>query len=470
MSFLILLNNDDYVKLPRYCFMSNKDRIIKNRGHFPGKLHIRNYADIEHPDFRNQFIIEGYPLPKQLYVRLPKENIYVPYESYSTKLLNSKLGELRDLFIHLKAKTIKIKKTEISDNKVGANGKIGVSNVGVGAGFENSELFKNEFVEELHFDADNKPIDVNAFREAYGNSYMHEMKYAKNHVKPKFYYLAQEYSWEDIIERRLNNRLVQDKYVYNHTDSRILKMNILNQLKLFDINIDAEKSEVRQLIIEYDIEYHPLFDVEEEERKKEEERKEEERKREMEERKREEERMIGKFRSPVTIKFKRGGLEKKKSLKDIVLDVIHMHPHTEPEPEPHIDSIDVSHHSVDTEERKKEEEECAVSTAFIDDGVEPNTVQKLESDINKKNVGEEESASGNTHLFDDDDNDTEIPPKPSFPDRTVYGVPSEDLDKLILPDIPIVVPIVDMRPPSPAPGLVVPVAKKRGRPKKIHKK
>jgi hypothetical protein len=263
MSFLILLTEEDYVKLPRYCFQSNSQRIVKNRGNFPGILHIKQYSEIGNNEFRDEFIIEGHPIPKQLYVKLAKENVYVPYENYSTKYLNSKLGELRDLFIHLKAKKIKITKTELVDKKLGAGVKVSAANMGgAGAEFEKSSILENEFTEELHFDADNKPIDTGLLRGAHehrdsNSSLMHKVS-AKLHVKPKFYYLKNEYEWEDIIDRRLNNKLVYDKYTYYHSDSRILKASFMNKLKIFDVNIDFENKEHHSLKIEYDIEYHPL--------------------------------------------------------------------------------------------------------------------------------------------------------------------------------------------------------------------
>jgi len=427
MSFLILLMEEDYVKLPRYCFKSNKDRISMSRGKFPGTLYIRHYADMNLIDLKKEFIIDGHPLPKQLYVRLPKENIYVPYENYSTKYLNSKLAELRDLFIHLKAKKIVITKTEIVGKKIGGSANMGVSNIGgIGAGLENETTMQNEFKEELYIDADNNPIDTSFFSHAARrDSYFTD---ANNYVKPKFFYLPQEYEWEDIIERRLNNKLVQDRYTYYHSDTRLLKANLTSQLKFFDINIDMEKSEQRQLKIEYDIEYHPLVVPASPQKSIVQEKEEQEQT--------EHHNSIFQFpKLEIGKKHERKVTMKKpkilhradsnsKSFKDMVLEIMHIHPKVDmntPSPSP-TDSIS-DYIELEVNEVIKEDKQIHVAK---------KTQQDLQLEI--QNMKEEEISVNNINeLFDDDDT---ILPKPSFPKKKEYEN-HPNVDKLILPDIPL---------------------------------
>lgn len=419
MTFLILLMEEDYMKLPRYCFLrSNKDRILMNRGNFPGTLYIRHYADIQLPELKKQFIIEGHPLPKQLYVRLPKENIYVPYESYSTKYLNSKLAELRDLFIHLKAKTIKITKTEIVGKKIGANGNISARNIGIGAGFNNEANIQNEFKEELHFDNDNKPVDTSLL---FSNEVHDDIIDATNYVKPKFYYLPQEYEWDDIIDRRLNNKLVKDKYTYYYSDTRILKANVMNKLKIFEINIDIENNEHRELKIEYDIEYHPLVVVEPEPLAK-------NIQNDIIAKEKEQESSIFQFpkleigkkhERKVTMKKSKilNRVDSNRSFKDMVLEIMHVHPKIDmntPSPSP----SDLNHIELEVNEVIRGDASVYVLKKA-----------HLENDIHCiNNVNE---------LFEDDKDD--VLPKPSFPERNQYdkNASDPDIDKLILPDVQI---------------------------------
>lgn len=245
MQFLILLQEDDYKANIFHCFQSNRDTLFRNKNKFPGKLTVYNYDNIDDSEFRQKYIIEGNILPKLLYVKLLKENIFVPFETYPTRYLNSKLAELRDLFIALRAKTIKISKSQEKKNDMKIDAKINanVSNVevGVGGGIENTQKLTNNTSSELHFLDTGKPIRMDE---------LHDCK--------SFYYLPKEYEWVNIIERRINNNLVSDKYTYEHSEFKILKTSIMSKLQLLDIAVNYNDEEYTNIRIHYEIEYYPL--------------------------------------------------------------------------------------------------------------------------------------------------------------------------------------------------------------------
>ncbi len=245
MQFLILLQEDDYKSNILSCFQSNKDTLFRNKNKFPGKLTIYNYDNIDDSEFRQKYVIEGNILPKLLYVKLLKENIFIPFESYPMRYLNSKLSELRDLFIALRAKTIKISKTQEkkNDTKIECklNAKVSNIEVGVGAGLDNMQKLTDNTSSELHFLDTGKPIRMNE---------LHNCK--------SFYYLPKEYEWADIIERRINNNLVSDKYTYEHSEFKLLKANILSKLQMLDISVNYNDEEYTNIRIHYEIEYYPL--------------------------------------------------------------------------------------------------------------------------------------------------------------------------------------------------------------------
>jgi hypothetical protein len=174
-----------------------------------------------------------------------KENIFIPFESYPMRYLNSKLSELRDLFIALRAKTIKISKTQEkkNDTKIECklNAKVSNVEVGVGGGLENMQKLTDNTSSELHFLDTGKPIRMDE---------LHNCK--------SFYYLPKEYEWADIIERRINNNLVSDKYTYEHSEFKLLKANILSKLQMLDISVNYNDEEYTNIRIHYEIEYYPL--------------------------------------------------------------------------------------------------------------------------------------------------------------------------------------------------------------------
>jgi len=245
MQFLILLQEDDYKANIFHCFQSNRDTLFRNKNKFPGKLTVYNYDNIDDSEFRQKYIIEGNILPKVLYVKLLKENIFIPFETYPMRYLNSKMGELRDLFIALRAKTIKISKSQEKKNDTKIDAKINANvshvEVGIGGGLENIQKLTNNTSSELHFLDTGKPIRMDE---------LHDCK--------SFYYLPKEYEWVDIIERRINNNLVSDKYTYEHTEFKILKTSIMSKLQLLDIAVNYNDEEYTNIRIHYEIEYYPL--------------------------------------------------------------------------------------------------------------------------------------------------------------------------------------------------------------------
>ena len=150
LKFLILLNEDDYKKY-LYIFPSRKNRLKSQKSNFPGELIIEKYENIDKLNYK----IENIPIPNQLYIMLPKEKLFINSENFTSRLIDSKLEELKDIFILLKAKSVKITKNLKTSSKknIEINGAVNINQINVDEkiNFQNSNDNTNIISNEMTF-------------------------------------------------------------------------------------------------------------------------------------------------------------------------------------------------------------------------------------------------------------------------------------------------------------------------------
>ena len=100
--YLILLS-DEYFYRRYILFSSYATKIRRKRYSLPGKLRVIKYSNMDINLF-NQF--EDNPIPNEIYIKLPKEKLYVLYEEFSFKYLYSQIQEFYDILSVLGAASI----------------------------------------------------------------------------------------------------------------------------------------------------------------------------------------------------------------------------------------------------------------------------------------------------------------------------------------------------------------------------
>lgn len=236
LRFLLLLPDEDYNK----CIYSKKDMIWARRSKFPGKLIIENFENSDNLPY----FIEGPPLPRQLYVMLPKEKLFIPSTNFTSRYIDSKMSELKQLFVILRAKTIKFTRNISNSDRYIVSGDIHAripnSEITEGLNVSAIELQLNEQTNEMHF-TENKDIPIIETLE-----------------KTNFHYLSREFVWQNIITRRLDNHLIYDKYTYKNQENKIFQSKFLSRLKLLGIDVNYDWESLQNLEIFYEIEYYPI--------------------------------------------------------------------------------------------------------------------------------------------------------------------------------------------------------------------
>ena len=233
LRFLILLHDRDFHK---WC-ISLKDMLWNSRNNFPGELSIEKYEESD----QLPFTIEEPVMPRQLYIMLPKERIYVPSDQFTGKYIRSKMQELIRIFVTLQATSIKyVRYDSHQDNThfgVGINSGITQVKISESAQYENRNTNNTGIEYELKLNPSKEPLNVNLFSDC------------------SFYYLKRNPAWKDLILRRIDNGVIFDKYTYWNKERQLLKSGFEKQMQWFNVSANYDWEKYADLMIDYEVTY-----------------------------------------------------------------------------------------------------------------------------------------------------------------------------------------------------------------------
>jgi len=191
------------------------------------------------------YIIKDAVVLKKLYIRLPKENLYIDSSKYEEYLLNSITNEFLRIISTLKPMSIKLKIFNQNNNEIefDMNTSISFQGIDVGSDVKNQQTNNSNNTKEwlLTFRKTNSRIDLSCFLD-----------------KTKFYYLPKYVEWTDLIHNRVNYNVNTAKYVYEHTIDNNIDIGFVEKMKVLNIECKYKKSKYENLRFEYEIDYYPL--------------------------------------------------------------------------------------------------------------------------------------------------------------------------------------------------------------------
>ena len=260
LEFLIILCDDDYKST--FFYKSTYENLLKQRNFFNDNLNIVNKKDIKK---NNEYLIDGMATLKNLYIKLPKENLYVNSSQFHNRYLNSKINELISVFTVLKAKNIKVSIESQTENNFNFNLSAGVKMNGVSlkTGAEKTKDSSNKLQNhwELEFFQDNKSNNGNTngnHTNTNANTKININEFADD---KRFYYLPKEAEWIDAIRKRVSQNVSSDKFTYSYSDTNDIKYKGFTNLQLFYISCDYNRKQFENITINYEIDYYPLDTV-----------------------------------------------------------------------------------------------------------------------------------------------------------------------------------------------------------------
>ena len=245
LRFLLLLPEEDF----RKCIYSKRDWIWFFKSNLPGILQIEKFEEMN----SLPYTIEGIPMPRQLYIMLPKEKLFIRSNHFTARYIDSKMSELKQLFVLLRAKNIKFRRNirHVDESGLGIQSRAVVPNMNLeelGAGLKVSSIeFRiDEQTNEMHFDDLSK------------KDFVPQCSIVEALNKASFYYLPRQFHWQNIIRRRVDHKLVYDRYMYKNQEIKLLRGKFIQKLKMLNIQADYDWKSMRDLEINYEIEYYPL--------------------------------------------------------------------------------------------------------------------------------------------------------------------------------------------------------------------
>jgi len=242
LQFLILLRDEDF----RKCLFSYRDILAYRKNNFPGDLIIERFEDCEQLPYRIQEPV----MPRQLYIMLPKEKLFIPSDIFTESYIRSKMRELIQIFVKLNAKSVKISYSDRTKEQQGLqlHSALRMQNANM---VEISEAIEQE----------NQMFKTTKY----------EMKFKENRElfqiedflnSDNYYYLKQEDSWQYIIQRRIDYRMTYDKYTYQNSERKLLKNKFVSKLKLIDLTADYDWEKFKEFQMNYEIDYYPSLALE----------------------------------------------------------------------------------------------------------------------------------------------------------------------------------------------------------------
>jgi hypothetical protein len=253
LDFLIVLKDKHFKST--FLSKSYASRLEYLRDKLPGRLEILKKDDLTalslSVEGQKKYHIEGNVMFKKIYMRLPKEDIYIDYKHYQNRYFNSKINELISIFSLMKAKSIKMSVMNENNSEVklqltgSLNAGAVIDEVKVGTTVSNSQKNNIQSQWTITFDEKkDKKIDIHDFAN-----------------KKRFYYLPKEKQWQDIIRRRLHEGMRTYDYVYNYSDSNEFDVGLSSELKFLKLDFDYNRKNYENIQINYEVEYYPLTQV-----------------------------------------------------------------------------------------------------------------------------------------------------------------------------------------------------------------
>ena len=239
-NFLIVLADKHYQKKHYWTKQCLYDKLLQED--FPGNIDIVNLNYLQN---NSNFIIKEAVVLKKLYIKFPKENLYIDSSKYEEYLLNSITNEFLRVISTLKPMSIKIQMFNQNKNdfEFDVNTSISFHGVDLGSDVKNQQTNNSTNKKEwlLTFRKDKNRMDMSCFLD-----------------KSKFYYLPKYNEWTDLIHNRVNYNVNTAKYVYEHTIDNNINLEFVEKMKVLNIDCKYKKSKYENIRFEYEIDYYPL--------------------------------------------------------------------------------------------------------------------------------------------------------------------------------------------------------------------
>ena len=255
LNFLIILTDEDYINKHIFGGKSLYKKLLNKASLFYGNLDIKKFSEFTNSanNIAHLYLIDGNLIPRIVYIRLPKEKLYVPAEHFQERYLDSKINELCNIFTTLQAESIQMSIIHENSSNIKLSISSGVTIQGIEANIECGKTTdtnkKITTTRHITFEKPDKNTNTNTNTVIDTNTFLNF---------EKFYYLSKDEGWIDIIRNRVYKKSKDSEYTYNYTENNCFSADLSAQMELLHIKFAYNSSKFENLKIEYKVIYFPF--------------------------------------------------------------------------------------------------------------------------------------------------------------------------------------------------------------------
>ncbi len=245
MYYLIIIREKDL--MPRcFCWKPLRDELLKSKDEFTGKLFIENYDSFQKYNGFEFLEPDNYK-QKHIYMRLPKEDKYVEIERFNYEYLKSQSEEFEFICSLLGVKSFKkyISDSSSSSSRLSLGFSVDFGNISGGSTIKSGRTNSMEFQFE-----DSKEFQHIPYKPTYDlfkwNTYL--------------YYLKTEQTWKNMIEHRIERKLLKDTITYTFKSKTGMTKEFIQKLKVLNFDVSFEEQNSTEIVVKYEIEYNPFHE------------------------------------------------------------------------------------------------------------------------------------------------------------------------------------------------------------------
>ena len=246
MQFLIVLCDSDF-KSP--CLLQKKysTRVKNSGGYLSGILDVINVRDVSKRRENNrgknvlQYKINEVVNLKTLYIKLPKEKLYVKSNRWQFEYMKSQVREILHMFGLLGAKNVEYEIINSNANLVNFLTQVTTGKIPIESGFEinSKNILSTEISGRTEY--------------AVPKTYPTEKSiYNSNNI----YYLSRKDDWQDICERRIVYKVTVDNFTYKFNTDVSFSAKVTEKFRGLGISFNISSEETKNFTMNFKVNYY----------------------------------------------------------------------------------------------------------------------------------------------------------------------------------------------------------------------
>jgi len=190
----------------------------------------------DHDVRQNVLIFERAPRHHVLYLKLPKEGLFIEASEFQDRVVQSELGEFISVLARLGAQSVTV--NFVNGLVKDSSAHFLVPHVGAHAEMTTAHNGSKQWIQRF---ADTQTIHPDAFKDPV-----------------TYFYLPKHPDWVDLITNRLQYSGLEARYTYRHCSRSAASAGLIAKLKGFGVDCNFSSSALSCSELDYEIIYYPL--------------------------------------------------------------------------------------------------------------------------------------------------------------------------------------------------------------------